>query len=178
MHPLWGFFSFYTVQIHTPATWLGIDTFYILEFSLLKCSFPVPLKFSQKLLAHNVPSALPGLKTIHAFSVPNLDCNVTASHVWKLAFADWHRTYAFENLSPCKNDITGPLCRSRTRGIQLVKHSTGKVYLGWMHSSMSGLGFVHGPLTKRQNGGVLVAEKWQVFNLWPRVATMTQYMAF
>jgi hypothetical protein len=34
-----------------------------------------------------------------------------------------------------------------------------------MHSSMSGQKFVHGPLSKRQNGGVLVTEKWQVFNM-------------
>jgi hypothetical protein len=34
-----------------------------------------------------------------------------------------------------------------------------------MHSSMSGPNFVHGPLSKRQNCGVLVAEKWPVFNM-------------
>jgi hypothetical protein len=28
-----------------------------------------------------------------------------------------------------------------------------------MHSSMSGPNFVHGPLSNRQNGGVLVAEE-------------------
>jgi hypothetical protein len=48
-----------------------------------------------------------------------------------------------------------------------------EVHLGWMHYLMSGPNFVHGPLTKRQNGGVLVAEKWQVFNMgfviWARV---------
>jgi hypothetical protein len=34
-----------------------------------------------------------------------------------------------------------------------------------MHSSKSGPNFVLGPLTKRQNGGALVAEKWHVFNM-------------
>jgi hypothetical protein len=46
---------------------------FILRFSLLECSLPVPLQFSQKLLAHNVPGALSGVKMLHAFSVPTLD---------------------------------------------------------------------------------------------------------
>jgi hypothetical protein len=39
----------------------------------------------------------------NVFSVPTLDSSVlrTAYHVWKLTFADWHLTYAFENLSLC-----------------------------------------------------------------------------
>jgi hypothetical protein len=35
-----------------------------------------------------------------------------------------------------------------------------------MHSSTSGLNFVHGLLRKRQNGGVLVAEKLQVLGFY------------
>jgi hypothetical protein len=46
------------------------------------------LPLSQNLLVHNVPGANSG------------QCmQRTTSHVWKLAFADWHLTYAFENLS-------------------------------------------------------------------------------
>jgi hypothetical protein len=39
----------------------------------LNAACSIPLQFSQKLLAHNVPGALSGVKMLHAFSVPTLD---------------------------------------------------------------------------------------------------------
>jgi hypothetical protein len=71
----------------------------------------------------------------------------------------------------CKNDITGPTrdpFHCQHYGVHLAKHSTGKVYLGWMHSLMSGLNYVHGSLSKRQNVVYWSLKNDKSFVIWAR----------
>jgi hypothetical protein len=92
----WNTKSYLVCTSGLPVPWMGDDwraqlrqrcQFYywvnfILMFSLLECSLPVTLQFSQNLLVHNVPGAF--VWSENAFLFQLWTVQRTASHVWKL----------------------------------------------------------------------------------------------